>query len=216
MTRICGVDEAGRGPVIGPMVVAGVLVEDDQALREMGVRDSKKLSAKRREELAGKILKVAECEIQVVPAEDIDETRKLMTINELEARVFASVVRKLRPELAYLDSADANCETFERLVRNELDFDLKIVSEHKADEAYPVVSAASVIAKERREEEMRRIREELGEETGSGYPADPITVEFMKKWISEKGGLPPYTRRSWETARRMLAESKVKKLDEFQ
>ena len=57
---------------------------------------------------------------------------------------------------------------------------------------------------------------ELGEEIGSGYPADPITVEFMKKWISEKGGLPPYTRRSWETARRMLAESKVKKLDEFQ
>jgi len=216
MTRICGVDEAGRGPVIGPMVVAGVLVEDDQALREMGVRDSKKLSAKRREELAGKILKVAECEIQVVPAEDIDEMRKLMTINELEARVFSSVVRKLRPEVAYLDSADANCETFERLVRNELDFDLKIVSEHKADEVYPVVSAASVIAKERREEEVRRIREELGEEIGSGYPADPITVEFMKKWISEKGDLPPYTRRSWETARRMLAESKVKKLDEFQ
>ena len=142
--------------------------------------------------------------------------RKLMTINELEARVFASVVRKLRPELAYLDSADANCKTFERLVRNELDFDLKIVSEHKADEVYPVVSAASVIAKERREEEVRRIREELGEEIGSGYPADPITVEFMKKWISEKGDLPPYTRRSWETARRMLAESKVKKLDEFQ
>ena len=216
MTRICGVDEAGRGPVIGPLVVAGVLVEDDQAFREMGVRDSKKLSAKRREELAGKILKVAECEIQVVSAEDIDEMRKLMTINELEARVFASVVRKLRPEVAYLDSADANCETFERLVRNELDFDLKIVSEHKADEVYPVVSAASVIAKERREEEVRRIREELGEEIGSGYPADPITVEFMKKWISEKGGLPPYTRRSWETARRMLAESKVKKLDEFQ
>ena len=216
MTRICGVDEAGRGPVIGPLVVAGVLVENDKSLREMRVRDSKKLSAKRREELAGKILKVAECEIQVVPAEDIDEMRKLMTINELEARVFASVVRKLRPELAYLDSADANCETFERLVRNELDFDLKIVSEHKADEVYPVVSAASVIAKERREEEVRRIREELGEEIGSGYPADPITVEFMKKWISEKGGLPPYTRRSWETARRMLAESKVKKLDEFQ
>jgi ribonuclease HII len=216
MTRIGGVDEAGRGPVVGPLVVAGVLVEDDTPLREMGVKDSKKLSTTRREELSGRILEVAECEIKVVPAEDIDEMRELMTINELEARVFASIVAVLRPELAYLDSADANCETFETLVRKELDFDLEIVSEHKADEVYPVVSAASVIAKERRDREVERIREELGIEIGSGYPADPVTVEFMKKWISEKGDLPPHTRRSWENARRMLSESKVKKLNEFQ
>jgi ribonuclease HII len=197
------------------MVVAGVLVEDDSSLREMGVKDSKKLSAKRREKLSGKILEVAECEVKIIPAEDIDEMRELMTINELEARVFAAIVTALRPDLAYLDSADANCETFERLVRRELDFNPRIVSEHKADEVYPVVSAASVIAKERREREVGRIREELGVEIGSGYPADPVTVEFMKKWISENGDLPPHTRRSWENARRMLSESKVKKLDEF-
>ncbi|MFQ6107340.1 MAG: ribonuclease HII [Thermoplasmata archaeon] len=216
MTRICGVDEAGRGPVIGPLVVAGVLVEDDEYLREIRVRDSKKLSGKRREELAGKILEGAECEIQVVPAEDIDEMRRLMTINELEARIFATVLEKLKPDVAYLDSADVNCKTFESSVRKGLDFDFELICEHKADEIFPVVSAASIIAKERREEEVRKIREELGEEIGSGYPADPITIEFMQRWISEKGVFPPHTRRSWETARRMLSESKIKKLEEFQ
>ncbi|MFQ5910352.1 MAG: ribonuclease HII [Thermoplasmata archaeon] len=216
MARICGVDEAGRGPVIGPLVVAGVLVEDDAHLREMRVKDSKKLSVTRREELSEEILKTAECDIQVVPAEDIDETRKLMTINEFEAKLFASVLEKLRPDVAYLDSADANCRTFESLVRKELAFDLEIICEHKADELFPVVSAASIIAKERREEEVRRIGKELGEDIGSGYPADPITVEFLQRWISEKGDLPPNTRRSWETARRMLSESKLRKLDEYQ
>jgi ribonuclease HII len=216
MTRICGVDEAGRGPVIGPLIVAGVLVEDDTWLREIQVRDSKKLSEKRREELAKKIVEASECEIEVVPAEDIDEMRKLMTINELEARLFASILERLRPDIAYLDSADANCKTFENSVRKELDFDLEIICEHKADERYPVVSAASIIAKEKREEEVRRISEELGEDVGSGYPSDPTTVEFMQRWISENGDLPPNTRRSWETARKMLSISKTRKLDEYQ
>lgn len=216
MTRICGVDEAGRGPVIGPLVVAGVLVEDDAELREIQVRDSKKLSEKRRGELARMIVETADCEIEVVPAEDIDEMRKLMTINEFEARLFASILGKLRPDTAYLDSADANRKTFEKSVRKELDFDLEIVCEHKADERYPVVSAASIIAKEKREEEVRRIGEELGEDIGSGYPADPITIEFMQRWISENGDLPPHTRRSWETARKMLSTSKTRKLDEYQ
>lgn len=216
MTRICGVDEAGRGPVIGPLVVAGVLVEDDTKLREVQVRDSKKLSEKRREELGKIIIESAECEIEVVPAEDIDEMRKLMTINEFEARLFASVLERLRPDIAYLDSADANCKTFENSVRKELDFDLEVVCEHKADERYPVVSAASIIAKEKREEEVRRIAEELGQDVGSGYPADPITVEFMQRWISENGDLPPHTRRSWETSRKMLSASKTRKLDEYQ
>lgn len=216
MTRICGVDEAGRGPVIGPLIVAGVLVEDDTQLREIQVRDSKKLSEKRREELAKKIVEIAECAIEVVPAEDIDEMRKLMTINEFEARLFASILERLRPDTAYLDSADANCKTFENSVRKELDFDLEIICEHKADERYPVVSAASIIAKEKREEEVRRISEELDEDVGSGYPADPITVEFMQRWISENGDLPPNTRRSWETARKMLSVSKLRKLDEYQ
>ncbi|MFQ6129161.1 MAG: ribonuclease HII [Thermoplasmata archaeon] len=215
MTRICGVDEAGRGPVMGPLIVAGVLVVDDIHLREMQVRDSKKLSKKRREELSKEILVAAECDFQVVPAEDIDEMRKLMTINELEAKIFASILEKLRPDVAYLDSADTNCEAFESLVRKELDFDLEIVCRHKADELFPVVSAASIIAKEKREEEVRRISRELGENIGSGYPADPITVEFMQRWISEKGDLPPNTRRSWETARRMLSESKMSKLSDY-
>lgn len=215
MARICGVDEAGRGPVIGPLVVAGILVEDDASLRRLGVRDSKQLSRKRRAELAEEIRAIGECEVLVVPANDIDEMRKEMTINKLEANLFATILEKLRPEVAYLDSADANCETFETLVRGELDFELDIICEHKADEVYPVVSAASIIAKERREEEVRKIAEEFGEDFGSGYPADGRTVTFMQRWISEKGDLPPHTRRSWENARKMLANSKIKKLDDY-
>ena len=52
--RVCGVDDAGRGPVIGPLIIAGVLVEEEKVseLKELGVRDSKTLPAVKREKLA--------------------------------------------------------------------------------------------------------------------------------------------------------------------
>jgi len=214
---ICGIDEAGRGPVLGPLVVAGVCLESDAPLRQLNVRDSKKLTAERREQLAPEIEKLSSHEVIIVPAEDIDALRSQMTLNALEARLFASIIRKLRPaDIVYVDSADTDELEFKKAIKRDLDFEVEIVSKHQADDLFPVVSAASILAKVRRDAEMRLLQKEFGVEVGSGYPADPITVAFMEQWIREKGVLPPHTRTSWDTARRLMSLSQTRKLDEFQ
>lgn len=214
--RICGVDEAGRGPVLGPMVVSGVCVDDESQLTTLGVKDSKKLKPARREQLAREIKAIAGIETVIVPAEEIDLLRMEMTLNELEANLFSSVLSKLRPEVAYLDSVDVNAERFGNNVGRTLDFDVEIISKHGADDIYPVVSAASIIAKTTRDREIEKIEKEIGERIGSGYPSDPETVRFLEKWIREKDNLPPHTRKSWETTKRILQEVKTRKLNEFE
>ncbi len=212
---ICGVDEAGRGPVLGPLVVAGVLVDSDVPLRHLNVRDSKKLSAERRELLAPEIEKVSKTELIVVPAKDIDVMRAQMSLNDFEAHLFASIVEKLHPETAYVDAVDVDEIEFKRAVLKEIPFEVEVVSQHEADDLFPVVSAASIVAKVRRDAEMRRIQEQFGEPVGSGYPSDPLTIAFLEKWIREKGSPPPHTRLTWDTTRRLVAEAKNRKLDEF-
>ena len=212
---IVGVDEAGRGPVIGPLVVAGVAVESDVELRHMNVRDSKKLSPERREALAPEIEKVSRYEVVVIPAERIDVMRSEMSLNDFEAKLFAEVIDKLRPETAYVDAADVDEIEFKRCVRKELAFDVEIVSQHNADELFPVVSAASILAKVCRDREMRTIEDEVGMHIGSGYASDADTIAFLETWIRTHGSLPPHTRASWDTARRLLAEARNHKLDDF-
>ncbi|HEY4704365.1 MAG TPA: ribonuclease HII [Thermoplasmata archaeon] len=212
---ICGVDEAGRGPVMGPMVVAGLAVESDVPLRALNVRDSKKLSPERREALAPEIRKVGRFEILVIPAAEIDATRAQMSLNDFEARLFATVIERLRPEIAYVDSADVNEFDFRRAIASQLSYELEIVSKHGADDLFPVVSAASILAKVVRDAEMRKIEAELGVKIGSGYSHDQETIDFLVKWLEEKGTLPPYTRASWDTARRLLSAAATRKLDEF-
>ncbi len=212
---ICGVDEAGRGPVLGPLVVAGVMVESDVPLRHLNVRDSKKLSPERRELLAPEIEKVAKCEVVVVPATDIDVMRAQMSLNEFEAQLFARIVERLHPETAYVDAVDVDEIEFKRDILKLVPFEVEIVSQHEADDLFPVVSAASIVAKVRRDSEIRRIEAEIGEPIGSGYPSDPVTIAFLEKWINEKGSPPPHTRLTWDTTRRLLAESKNRKLDEY-
>ena len=212
---ICGIDEAGRGPVLGPLVVAGVAVDSDVPLRHLNVRDSKKLSPDRREFLAPQIQDVSMYEVLVIPATQIDVMRAEMSLNEFEAMLFAQIIEKLHPDTAYVDAVDVDEIEFKRAVQKHLAFDVEIVSQHEADNLFPVVSAASILAKVRRDAEMRKIEEEFGQPTGSGYPSDPDTIAFLEKWIKEKASLPPHTRTTWDTARRLLAESRNRKLDEF-
>ncbi|MCX6667821.1 MAG: ribonuclease HII [Euryarchaeota archaeon] len=217
---ICGVDEAGRGPVFGPLVIAGVTIQDDSELKEIGVRDSKKLTPNRREILAKKIREIAEkYEIIIISASDIDDMRKVMTLNELEVSAFSKIIEKLRPDVCYVDSADVNQERFGMDILSKLSFKPKIISKHKADDTYPIVGAASIIAKTTRDENVRKIAQELEKKLnlplGSGYPADPITKNFLKTWIKTYGELPPHTRRSWETAQRLMKENKTRKLDDY-
>lgn len=217
---ICGIDEAGRGPVIGPLVVAGVIVKNEEQLIKNRVRDSKQLTSKRREHLANKIEQIAEkFEIIVIPASDIDDMRKVMTLNEIEVNAFTKVIKKLRPDICYIDSADVNEERFGKDISSGLTYKPEIISKHKADEIYPIVSAASILAKTKRDEEISKIAKKLEEKInlpmGSGYPADPITIEFLRNWYQKYGKMPPHTRHSWKTVKNLINESKTKKLDDF-
>ena len=217
---ISGVDEAGRGPVIGPLVVAGVTFKDETQLINMKVRDSKKITPKRREFLAKEIKKFAlKYEILVIPAKDIDDMRKVMTLNEIEVNAFSSIIKKLKPEVCYVDSADVKEERFRKDISANLTFKTEIISKHKADDIYPIVGAASILAKTKRDEEIRiiseKIQEKLNMPMGSGYPADPITQKFLKTWLDKYGKFPIYVRYSWKNAQALLKEKNTRKLDDF-
>lgn len=217
---ITGVDEAGRGPVIGPLVIAGVTFKDENPLIELNVRDSKKIFPNRRKFLAEKIKQIAlNYEILIIKAKEIDDMRKVMTLNEIEVNAFTKVIKKLKPELCYVDSADVNENRFKQDILSQLTFKTEIISKHKADDLYPIVGAASIIAKTKRDEEVNIIEEELKEKLniplGSGYPADPITQKFLQTWLVKYKKLPPYVRKSWKTSQNLLKNSYTKKLEDY-
>ena len=211
---LCGVDEAGRGPVIGPMVVAAVMVADDGQLRSMRVKDSKQLSPEKREALAQRIQEIAEVRIEVVGPADIDANTD-GHLNRFEAEVFARLIETLRAEDVFVDACDVNERRFGGMIMRHLSYRPRLVCEHKADSTYPVVSAASIIAKTRRDAIVREIEDELDRPIGTGYAHDKVTIAFLENWIKEKGCLPPYTRRSWATAKRAYSAAKTTKLADW-
>ncbi|ATZ60887.2 MAG: ribonuclease HII [Methanosarcinales archaeon Met12] len=200
--KIAGIDEAGKGPVIGPMVVAGVMVSENRlpSLEQLGVRDSKATSPKRRKFLAEEIERIAECYSLNVSAEQIDELRKVMNMNYVMVVCYAKVLHRLNPDMAFLDAADVIPIRFAQNVREKCDKPIKIISEHNADAKYPIVSAASIIAKVRRDAAIRVLESEIGQEIGSGYPSDARTQRFLDGWIKKHNSLPPFVRHSWKTA----------------
>jgi len=210
------VDEAGRGPVMGPLVICGISIDNDDLLRKLGVKDSKKLSRTQREDLSEKIARVTSgIEIVEITASEIDILREEMTLNKLEVKVFASIIKKLAPQTAYVDAADVDEKRFADDIIQEIGSPVEIISRHKADDTYPVVSAASILAKVRRDEQVRRIEEEIGEPIGSGYTSDPNTIRFLESWLERYDELPPHTRKSWDTSNRLLSMKAVKKLDRY-
>jgi ribonuclease HII len=203
--RVCGVDDAGRGPVIGPLVIAGVIVEEEKLdrLKALGVKDSKQLPQTVRTRLSKEIPNVVDdYHLIELGAEELDKivnrAPKFQRLNLLEAKVMAQVIEKLRPELAYVDSSDTRPERFKNNILDCLSFTPRIVSEHKADINYPVVSAASILAKVHRDSKIEEIKREYGE-VGSGYAHDVLTVKFLRDYYSDHGDFPPIVRRSWKT-----------------
>ena len=217
---ICGVDEAGKGPVLGCLVIAAVSFTDEEKINSLGVKDSKKLSPKRRQQFAKRIEQIASnIEILIISASDIDDMRKVMTMNEIEVFAFTKVIKKIKPDICYVDAADVIEERFGKEISKNLPKKIEIISKHKADALFPVVSAASILAKTRRDAEIRKIAEilepKIGKPMGSGYPADPLTKSFLETWVKTYHTLPPHTRHSWNTAKKLLVKSKIKKLDEY-
>ncbi len=214
MVLVCGVDEAGRGCVIGPLVVAGVLLKEEnlQALRQLGVKDSKLLTAKKRETLFPEILGLAESHhiIKLSPTEIdhvVDSGRKLHKLNRLEAETMAQIINTLKPDEAYVDAADVLEERFKHHIQERLTTNTVITSRHKADKIYPAVSAASIIAKVTRDKEIAALAAKYVD-IGTGYLTDPKTKAFLKHWLKINGEYPDFVRKSWKPAKKAKNENK--------
>jgi ribonuclease HII len=213
--QIVGIDEAGRGPVIGPLVIAGVVIESTQedAFIEWGVRDSKKLTPRRREMLERRIRQLAtKVEVLEIRATKIDtERQKKRSLNVLEAEWMAQVLSRLKWDIAYVDASDVNAERYGRQIAAQLKMPNKIISEHKADSTYPIVAAASIVAKVRRDQRIREFHQQYGD-FGSGYPNDPKTRRFLADWIRTHSIYPDIVRQTWETARDIRAANRQQTL----
>lgn len=205
---LLGADEAGKGPVLGSMFVAGLVIDEETLfdLASFGVRDSKQLPPARREVLARKISGIAKDQyVLEVPAQVIDELRSVMTMNDIMVRCFAQVLQRLQADKAFLDAADVNEERFAKRVRMASNTSMIVIAEHKADQRHKIVSAASILAKVRRDESIRELEKSHSCKIGSGYPSDPDTIRFLETWVKEKKELPPFARHSWATAKRIKA-----------
>ncbi|MEA1984213.1 MAG: ribonuclease HII [Euryarchaeota archaeon] len=206
--KVVGIDEAGKGPVIGPMCIAGVSIDESRVyvLKNLGVVDSKRLSPKKRRQFASQIKKYADDHFvfEVSPLQ-IDELRNIMSMNDIMVIGFTRVLEELTPDRAFVDAADINAKRFGKRLLSEYskkypEHSLEIVSEHKADDKYSVVSAASILAKVRRDELIEELKKEEGVDFGSGYPSDPKTKDFLAKWVKEHDHFPDFVRHSWKTA----------------
>lgn len=209
---IAGIDEAGRGCVIGPLVVTGLVVkeEDLSKLADLGVKDSKQLTSKKREALVPEILRLAQKHfaVKVTPLEidiAVESQRRLHKLNRLEAKTMARIVAELKPDLVYVDAADIQEKRFGQHILEASAYKTRIISEHKADQKYPIVSAASILAKVERDHTVAELRSEFGD-FGTGYLADHKTSQFLRDWLRVNSDYPECVRRSWKPAKRAKAQ----------
>lgn len=218
MVLLCGVEEAGRGPVIGPLVMCGILIkeEDEPKLQSIGAKDSKLLTPRTREILFGQIKGMVKAyKIIIIPPAEIDKVllSKDSNLNWLEADTSAKLINELKPDKAVLDCPSANIKAYTAYVRKKLDNKkIVLVAEHKADVRFPVVSAASILAKVTRDREIEKIKNRIGIDCGSGYPSDDVTKEFLKRHYKD---FPDIFRKTWSSYKRVAGVKNQKKLGEF-
>lgn len=203
---ICGVDEAGRGPVIGPMVFAAVVVKDvdEGRLADLGVTDSKLLDEKTRDRLFGEITKSSlDFRILSLNAAEITEWMKTASLNDVEAIKTAELLNSLNltPDVCYVDCPDVKPMRYSQSVKNLCQRETRIVAEHKADLRYSVAGAASILAKVTRDAAVRELSKVHGE-LGSGYPHDPLTRSWLDAHWNKHKRFPDFVRKRWATVDR--------------
>jgi len=199
--------------VVGPLVVAGVSIEQDslKELKALGVKDSKLLTAARRDVLYDEIVRLSKA-VHFTPIDTVEidhyvwfGTRR-RKLNFLEAIHMAKVIPRLAADEVFVDAPDTNPRMFTLELSGMLDPCPRIVAQHRADRAFVIVSAASIIAKVERDRAVELLRGEHGD-FGSGYPSDPQTITYLKEWVRREGSRPQFARKSWKTWDRVLTET---------
>ena len=210
-----GVDEAGKGPVLGSMFAAAVVGEPNAL--PSAVADSKSLSTTRREALAAEI--AAESTLQIglaeITVEEIDAPETDMNTLTVAAHARALSDADVTGETGHVDAGDVNADRFGRRVRERVGGEITVQAEHGADEHYPLVSAASVIAKVARDAHVAAIDAEYDRPVGSGYPGDERTRNFLEAHVAATGALPDCARQSWQTSADVLEQAAQTDLGAF-
>ena len=222
MIKVLGIDEVARGPVIGSLFIAGTMFneEDVPKLKEIGVKDSKLLTHKKRKELAKEIEKLAvEIKVIQVKPKEIDEAvldDNGFNLNWLEAKKQAEIINQLKPNKVIIDCPSPNIKAYTNYLKKLLDpkllETLKMIVEHKADLHFYEVGSASIIAKCKREEEVEEIEKITKESIGSGYSSNPVCQKFLKDNFDK---YPEFIRKSWSTFKALNDKKTQKSLEEF-
>ncbi len=211
---IVGVDEAGRGSLVGDMFIAGACIGEEKIslLQKLGVRDSKLLTPHRRERLFEIIKDIVEYyTVRRVSPSEIDR----YNLNDLLYKNIADILLELTEKCekiskVYIDLT-GNKYKLLKFITNRIGYiKWEIVAEHKADQKYIPVSVASIIAKVLRDRHIRELSKTYGD-FGSGYPADPKTIEWLRGYLEEHGKLPPIVRRTWHTLKNIAPKFYIEK-----
>ena len=207
-----GVDEAGKGPVLGSMFAAAIRAPRDAL--PAGIDDSKRLPASRREDLAGRLRGDDRVGIGLaeIPPDRIDAGN--MNDLTVAAHVAAANAVAVAGDAGICDAGDVDAGRFAARVEGGIDAAVTIEAAHGADGSDALVGAASIVAKSARERHVASLADRFGE-VGSGYPSDPTTRSFLRQYFEEHGSFPPPTRRSWSTCDSIRAAAEQSDLGEF-
>lgn len=208
MGFILGIDEAGRGALCGPMVIAGALIDEAQEakLKAIGVKDSKLLSPAQRARIRKELEGLVEYAVIEVTPQQIDENN----MNHLELDSFAQIIKRFGTCKVFVDAMEADEEGVRLDILKRVGHPVDIVSKNKADSTYLIVGAASIIAKTSRDARIDELKARYGD-FGSGYPADPRTKAFIEDWVEKNRFIPSFVRKKWST----LDNLRQRKLLEF-
>jgi len=218
MDFILGIDEAGRGALIGPLVIAGLLIKKskEKKLKELGVKDSKKILPKKRIEIDKEIKKIADDYIILkISSKQLNKEMEKRNLNEIEITRIAQIINSfwIRKPKVFIDAIETNTEKFRNKILKKLkNKDIEIITENFADEKFVIVGGASILAKVERDKEISKLHKECGF-FGSGYPSDERTVKFLKK--IDRNKYNEIVRLKWITSENILKERNQKKLLDY-
>jgi len=212
--KILGIDEAGRGCCIGPLVMCGYLIDERRLdkIKAIGAKDSKQLSDSQRRVLLPKLEKLAD-DLLVLRAEPHEITH--INLNKLEIDKMQNIINSFDADRVIVDAIEANTKKFSRKLMSGVDDKkIELIAENYADSKYPEVSAASIVAKVRRDQNIIKLHREYGF-FGSGYPNDPYTINFLRNWIKKNSIFPPIVRKKWITVKNLMKEKEQTKVGGF-